>query len=289
MNLFWRRFFGALRRVFPACIPQSQAIAFNMFLAVFPMMLIALGVVATSLRLRLGLLDAVRPFRSLLPPGGFQILAGFLTRHEVHAWRWISLGLGGTLLAGAHGMRLTIDGVLLVHGQEEGPGFWNRNLRAVLLLLTTMVPWLVLANLIVFGKQMRAWMILHYGLPVLVSSLWSILYVIIVILFATIVMAMVYRISCPGTESWNAVMPGAALATLLWWLLSSAYGLYMRHVPYGAVYGGLAATIGLLLWMQVTATIVLFGAAFNAECAAVGVTPARLRDTLVEDEARGRA
>jgi len=36
-------------------------------------------------------------------------------------------------------------------------------------------------------------------------------------------------------------------------------------VPYGIVYGGLAVTIGLLIWMQITATILLIGAAYNAE------------------------
>jgi membrane protein len=251
------------------------------------MMLIALGIVATSMRLRVGLLDAVRPFRDLLPPGSFQILAGFLTRRDVHAWRWISLGLGGTLIAGAHGMRLTIDGILLVYGREEGPGFWNRNLRAILLLLATIAPWLVLANLIVFGREMRDWTIRHFGLPVFVSALWSVCYVLVVLLFATLVMAMIYRVSRPASGGWEAVMPGAALATLLWWLASSAYGLYMRHVPYGAVYGGLAAAIGFMLWMQVTATIVLLGAAFNAERA--GVTPGRWGDTLLGETTRGRS
>jgi uncharacterized BrkB/YihY/UPF0761 family membrane protein len=38
-------------------------------------------------------------------------------------------------------------------------------------------------------------------------------------------------------------------------------------VPYAIVYGGLAAAIGLLLWMYLTATIVLLGAAYNAEAA----------------------
>jgi uncharacterized BrkB/YihY/UPF0761 family membrane protein len=31
------------------------------------------------------------------------------------------------------------------------------------------------------------------------------------------------------------------------------------------VYGGLAAAIGLLIWMYLTALVVLLGAAFNAE------------------------
>jgi uncharacterized BrkB/YihY/UPF0761 family membrane protein len=36
-------------------------------------------------------------------------------------------------------------------------------------------------------------------------------------------------------------------------------------VPYNIVYGGLAATIGLMIWMQLTATILLIGAAYNAD------------------------
>ncbi|MBI3484995.1 MAG: YihY/virulence factor BrkB family protein, partial [Acidobacteria bacterium] len=41
--------------------------------------------------------------------------------------------------------------------------------------------------------------------------------------------------------------------------------IYMSHVPYGLVYGGLAAAIGLLVWMNLCALIVLLGAAYNAE------------------------
>jgi uncharacterized BrkB/YihY/UPF0761 family membrane protein len=36
-------------------------------------------------------------------------------------------------------------------------------------------------------------------------------------------------------------------------------------VPYELVYGGLAVAIGLMLWMQLTATILFLGAAFNSE------------------------
>ena len=61
------------------------------------------------------------------------------------------------------------------------------------------------------------------------------------------------------------VVPGAAVATVLWWVVSIALGFYLRYVPYSIVYGGLAVTIGLMIWMQLTATILLIGAAYNAE------------------------
>jgi len=46
------------------------------------------------------------------------------------------------------------------------------------------------------------------------------------------------------------------------------FGFYVRRVPYNVVYGGLAATIGLLIWMQLSSVIILLGAAWNAEIAA---------------------
>ena len=61
------------------------------------------------------------------------------------------------------------------------------------------------------------------------------------------------------------VLPGAMLATLLWWFVNVLFGIYVRRVPYSVVYGGLAAVIGLLIWMQISTVIVFLGAAWNAE------------------------
>ena len=55
------------------------------------------------------------------------------------------------------------------------------------------------------------------------------------------------------------------MATILWWGANAAFGVYIKHMPYNLVYGGLAGVIGLMIWMQLTVTIVLIGAAYNAE------------------------
>jgi membrane protein len=65
----------------------------------------------------------------------------------------------------------------------------------------------------------------------------------------------------------RGVLPGAMAATGLWWLADIIFGLYVRRVPYNVVYGGLAAVIGLLIWMQISAVIVFLGASWNAESA----------------------
>jgi membrane protein len=89
--------------------------------------------------------------------------------------------------------------------------------------------------------------------------------VIASLLIAMLVLSIIYRVGRPGHQHWKSVVRGAAVATILWWVVSILLGFYLRHVPYNLIYGGLAVTIGLMLWMQLTATILLIGAAYNAE------------------------
>jgi membrane protein len=133
------------------------------------------------------------------------------------------------------------------------------------LLVATIVPSIVIVNLVVFGRQVRDWMLHTSSMPVLIRLGWSAAYVIGSLLIAMVVLAIIYRVGRPGPQHWRFVVPGAAVATVLWWVVSIALGFYLRHVPYSIVYGGLAVTIGLLIWMQITATILLIGAAYNAE------------------------
>jgi membrane protein len=84
---------------------------------------------------------------------------------------------------------------------------------------------------------------------------------------AMMALTVIYRVARPQEDSLRNVLPGAAVATLLWWLVDVLFGVYVRRVPYSVVYGGLAAVIGLIIWMQLSAVIVFLGAAWNAELA----------------------
>jgi membrane protein len=62
------------------------------------------------------------------------------------------------------------------------------------------------------------------------------------------------------------VLPGAALAALLWMAMSSAFGLYVRTLgEYAVFYGSLAAVAVLLLWLWLSSLAILVGAEFNAQ------------------------
>jgi uncharacterized BrkB/YihY/UPF0761 family membrane protein len=96
-----------------ACSLRAVAAAFNMFLALFPILLVALGLVSSSLRGKSGQELAVRLSESL-PPGSWQLVSELLSQREVNAWQWVFLGWVGTLLVGSQVMELTMAGIQLI-------------------------------------------------------------------------------------------------------------------------------------------------------------------------------
>src|SRR5258707_997372 len=198
------RLWGTFKRVFPRCGMISQAIAFNVFLAFFPTLLLAVGLASTWIGSRTALLDAIRNFTELLPPGSQAIVGDFLSRRGPDVWKFALLGWAGSLIGGSQVMKLLMEGIHLIYGDEEGSGFLHRQLRGLLLLLITVAPVLIAGILGVFGRPLRHWVTGVIGVHTFLNGLWL-------------------------------------------------------------VFGGLAAVIGLLIWMQISAVIVFLGAAWNAE------------------------
>jgi membrane protein len=265
--LLAKRVLRMFTRVFPRCSMIAQAIAFNLFLAFFPTLLIAVGFATSPVGGRTGMLDLIADFTSFLPPGSQQIVSDVLTRGGPGAWRWALLGWTGTLLAGSQVMRLLVEGIHTIYGDPDRPSFFRRQLRALLLLLMTFAPLLAAAILGVFGKPLRDWISSEVVEGPIVHKLWVFFYHGAAILLAMLAVIIIYRWARPREKSLAAVMPGAVLATLLWWVADIAFGLYVRKMPYGVIYGGLAAVIGLLIWMELSAVILFLGAAWNAEVA----------------------
>jgi len=263
---FLQLLFGAVRRVVSLGLTQAQAVAFNMFLAFFPMLLLALGVLTSVARLSDAAEEFLRRLRWLLPPGSRQVVVDYLVGQGGNP-QWVVLGAGGTLLVGTQVMTGLIEGFRLVSGDSHRASFLSRQFRALVLLVVTVVPFLTVVILTVFGRQVRDWMVNYFGLLELFHTLWVFVYVGLALVMALLVLVLVYRVGCRESRSLNDVVPGALLATVLWAVVNAGFGYYVRHVPYGQIYGGLAAAIGLMIWMYLSVLVVFLGAAYNAEAA----------------------
>lgn len=263
----FRRVYRAFTRVFPRCGTISQAIAFNLFLAFFPALLIAVALATSRIGGRTSLLDLITDLTQFLPPGSQAIVSEFLVKRGPEAWKIAALGWTGTLLAGSQVMKLVMEGIHTIYGDKEPLGFLHRQIRGLMLLLITIAPLLGAAILGVLGRPLRRWIAHEIGRHGILPGWWNIFFPAAAMLLAMMALTVIYRVARPGENSLRNVLPGAMVATLLWWLVDVLFGVYVRRVPYGVVYGGLAAVIGLIIWMQLSAVIIFLGAAWNAELA----------------------
>ena len=80
-------------------------------------------------------------------------------------------------------------------------------------------------------------------------------------------LAVVYRVGPDRADAgWRWITPGAIAAAVLWILGSLAFSLYTSSfASYNETYGALGAVVITMLWLQLTAFAVLFGAELNAE------------------------
>jgi membrane protein len=262
-----KRALSMFGRVFPRCGMVSQAVAYNLFLAFFPTLLVAVGFATSPLGERTNLFDMIYDLTRLLPPGSQQIVSEFLINRGPQAWKWALVGWVGTLLAGTQVMRLLMEGIQLIYGDRERPRYLQRQLRSLLLLLVTIAPLLVAALLGVFGRPLRHWVAYELSKSSAVQALWGFFFHGTAIFLAMVALTVIYRVARPKESRLRHVLPGAMVATLLWWVADVGFGFYVRRVPYSVVYGGLAAVIGLLIWMQLSTVIIFLGAAWNAELA----------------------
>lgn len=254
-------------RVFPQCSMIAQAIAFNLFLAFFPTLLIAVALATTRMGSKTSLLDLIRDFTEFLPPGSQGVVSDFLVRRGPDAWKIVLLGWTGTLLAGSQVMKLVMEGIHIIYGDKEKLGFLHRQLRGLLLLLITIAPLLGAAILGILGRPLRHWIAREIGKHSVLHGWWNIFFPAAAMILAMLSLTLIYRVARPREHSLRNVLPGAMVATLFWWLVDVLFGVYVRRVPYSVVYGGLAAVIGLIIWMQLSAVIIFLGAAWNAELA----------------------
>lgn len=88
---------------------------------------------------------------------------------------------------------------------------------------------------------------------------WVLSFVLVFLIFA-----LIYKMAPHVTVAWHKVWPGALLATSVFECVKAAFLFYLERVAQlHAIYGSLSSIIALLLWLYLSALILVFGAEYN--------------------------
>jgi membrane protein len=253
------------------CLNLAQSTAYSAMVSLFPALIVAAAIVSllpdtAPIRFQLSAF-----FDRILPPDVSPLLEGYFvdSPHSPRSTHALLLAFVVSLL-GASGVLATLmEGVRRANDlPTDCWTFWQRRLRALLLVPLSLLPFALATTLVVFGQFFTEWLALHISpfvrTPIFLVALlirWA-----VALTGSAGIIGLIYHMGTPMQQSWKRVLPGAILSTVLWFIATVAFGWYVtRFANYSQVYGSLGAGIALLFWLYIISLCVLWGAEFNAE------------------------
>ena len=203
----------------------------------------------------------------MLPEGSFQIVQDQIARvlekgSTALGWTFL-FGLALALWSANAGVKAVIDALNVVYDEREKRSFIGLNLLSLSFTISGIAALLLMVSAVVAFPLALDYLALPPDSRLIVSlARWPLMFVVLLT-----ALAILYRFG-PSRRAprWEWLSIGTLLAALLWIAGSSALSWYLSNFgSYNATYGSLGAAIGLMMWMWMSAIIVLFGAELNAE------------------------
>ncbi len=141
-------------------------------------------------------------------------------------------------------------------------------IQADLLALTLGIALLIFfaLGIVFYGPQFINVLLSPIGLAVESAMLLNTFSLIVVAVILLTSFALIYSFAPNHTPfSWKWITPGAVTAIVLWVLFSAGFRIYLHYFDsYSKTYGSVGAIIVLLLWLYLTALVILIGGVVNA-------------------------
>ncbi|OMP68171.1 ribonuclease [Domibacillus epiphyticus] len=177
----------------------------------------------------------------------------------------LSFGILGTIWSASNAMNAVIKGLNHAYDVKESRAFYVARGLSILLTFAFIFVIAVMLILQVFGKQIGeiAFEFLGMGDQFVVIWTWIRFLLPPVILF--LVFAGLYYLAPNLKVKYVTVLPGALFATLGWIIVSFGFSFYVNNFGnYSATYGSIGGVIILMIWLYLSAMIILVGGEINA-------------------------
>jgi membrane protein len=239
-------------------LTYASAISFQVFFALVPLALLALGLLGT-----LGLsgwwsTDAAHTVKDNVSQPVYQVINGTVQKVLAHRQLfWVTLGAAIAVWEVSGAMRATMQVLNRVYGVEEKRSF-RRKLWESIVLSTAVTFMLLLAAAVVKVGPGAARTLVGQGAAVSVVSFLASWGAAVALLF--LVVAIVVRYAPDTRRPVRWVTFGGALVIVGWIGMSLLYGFYITSLAnYASVFGSLAVVMVTLSYIYLSAIVFLSG------------------------------
>jgi membrane protein len=242
---------------------NAAQVAFYFSFALFPLLLFLMSLFGIILNDKQDLQEELFLLLSQVMPGSaFELVEKTLKEVTANASGGkLTFGILITLWsasAGIDNMRGTLNEV---YNLKETRSWIRAKLTSLALTIAIGVLILLALAFVVYGSELLDAVTPIDSQYILQPLEW--IATIVLVLFA---FALIYNFA-PNHDpiQWKWITPGAVVGVILWIAASGGFKLYLNYFDsYAATYGSLGAMIILLLWLYLTALVILMGGAINA-------------------------
>ncbi len=245
----------------------AKGAAFSAILTLFPAVLVLASILSASHTTEKLFREVSHALGRILPEGTHSAVLQYFTGNKPIHFRFLLTVIAITLWTGSGVMISWMEGFRNAYQMPKIWGLVKERMIAFLLVILAGVPLVFASFLLVFGNQIEQWIIYRVGheLGPYILGLWTAVRWIIATLTSIAVIGLIYHHGVPRTQPWHRVLPGSVLATVLWFVSTVIFGVYLRRFAnYDVIYGSVATAIALMSWLYLVSMAILVGAEFNA-------------------------
>lgn len=179
----------------------------------------------------------------------------------------LTLSIVSALIISSSGVEALRSGLNDIFSLKETRGFFWRRLQDVLFVFIGAIAFLLASlSIIVIPLVIHSFEeILPYFPEFSLLHISLIRYGITFFILAWVA-ALFYKVLPNHKKKYKQCLPGGYIAAAIWMGVASLFPVYLAHFSrYNVIYGSLTGVIVTLLFFQLTAMILLFGAQYNME------------------------
>ncbi|MBH8575053.1 YihY/virulence factor BrkB family protein [Nostocaceae cyanobacterium CENA369] len=269
-HLNWR----TLKKTFTRTIERrllglASEIAFNAMLSLFPAILAvltAIGLFEESLQDTFKQL--ANQISQIAPEEALKLIRDFATKEITNSKNRglfsLSFAIALWTASGAISTAMTaFDQIHQIPPEQTRP-FWKAKLISLGLTIGTILLLMVASFLVFISDLLLAMVVYENGSLIFLLHLWQLLRWPLALGIVAAAFGFIYRY---GPSVWNSgtpMMPGAILAAVFWAVLSALFRIYVANFGnYNKVYGAVGTVIVLMLWLWMSAAVMLVGDQLN--------------------------
>lgn len=174
----------------------------------------------------------------------------------------VTLGLFVALWSASAGFDTLRISLNRVYKFTETRAWWKTRLLTIIFTVVLALLTSVALGIVFYGSRLVA----NVGIPKESPFFNDLVQWVIILTVLLVIFELLYNV-LPARKpfKWSWITPGAVVGIILWILLSNGLKTYLQYYnSYDRIYGSIGAVIILMLWLYLTALVILIGGMINA-------------------------